>query len=191
MNDFQDLLKAVDRLKRNETQMSEEQKRQYAERLKSLREHITSLALKVGRAFLTEGVRLSAPSDGPRVMNMIHSVISESEWTKAEEAALTTLFHSYSVDSFLTALCPIRNKAFYQGYGIYWAEHCSPVTESDGDIHFSYYNDIIDMFWTEKLHEWKRKGKWKVIAMLPPTMEMINEAYAIELKELEANDGKQ
>ncbi len=189
MNDCRELIAALDRLKRNETQMSKDQKLQYASQLDALKQHVQSMALDIGRAWLFEGMRVARRDT--YAMERVRSVLSENEIRDAERAALTVLFSCYDLGRYLDLLTPLRLKVFYLGYGPYWAKHCNPVTESDGDIHFSYYNDIIDMFWTEKLHEWKRKGKWEVIAMLPPTIEMINEAYAMELKELEVNDGKQ
>ena len=189
MDDCRKLVTALDRLKRNETQMTEEQKTQYAPQLDALKQHIQSMALDTGRAWLYEGVRVSRHE--PYALERIRSVLSENEIGDAERAALTVLFSCYDFGRYLDKLLPLRLKIYYLGYGPYWAGHCRPVTESDGDIQFSYYNDIIDMFWTEKLHEWRRKGKCEATIKLPPTIEMINEAYALELKELEVSDGKQ
>ncbi len=189
MNDCRELVAALDRLKRNETQMSEEQKRQYADQLDALKQHIQSMALDTGRVWLFEGIRIARHE--PYAMERIRSVLSENEIGDAERAALTVLFSCYDFGRYLDCLLPLRLKIFYLGYGPYWAKHCKAVPDEKGGTEFPYYNDIIDMFWIPKLRMWKRKDKWQITIMLPPTMEMINEAYATELKELEGNDGKQ
>lgn len=189
MDDFPELISVLDRLKRNETMMSEEQKKQYEKPLEALRRRVTSLSLKIGRAYIFSGIQLAKGDE--HVWERIRAYVPDNEIADAERAALTVLFSSYNINGFLTALLPVKYKAFYLGYGPYWVSHCKPVTESDGNAAPTYYNDIIDMFWIPKLRMWKRKDKWQITIMLPPTMEMINEAYATELKELEGNDGKQ
>ena len=53
------------------------------------------------------------------------------------------------------------------------------------DIHYTYYNDIIDMFWVPEWWQWKRKEKLEVTIMLPPTIEEIKARYAEEMKKLD------
>ena len=190
MNECKELAHVLGRLKLNEARMSEAQKKVYATQLANVRKHATRLALKIGRSFLTMGIDLADGDDGARVMDRVRSVLSDNEWRDAEEAALAVLFNTYSLDAYLTALCPLYNKLYFLGYGPYWTEHCKAVTDSDAYAQFSYYNDIIDMFWVEDWHEWKRKCEWTVTVMLPPTMKQINEEYAREMARLEEENAE-
>ena len=183
MDDFPELISVLDRLKRNETMMSEEQKKQYEKPLEALRRRATSLSLKIGRAYIFSGIQLAKGDE--HVWERIRAYVPDNEIADAERAALTVLFSSYNINGFLTALLPVKYKAFYLGYGPYWAKHCKPITDSDGNEEFTYYNDIIDMFWDADKNEWKRKGGQSAMIMLPPTMELIKHEYATEVAELE------
>ena len=185
MNDYHELTLALDRLKRNETKMSEDQKKQYGEQLKALKQHIKSLALRIGREFLFQGIR-TAKND-IYALERIRSVLLDDEIRDAERAALAALFDSYSIDAYLTLLCPLQRKIYYEGYGRYWTTHCMAVSDRDSETEFSYYNDLVDMFWSPKWHLWKKKDRWAVSILLPPTQKMVNEAYAEELSETEAD----
>ena len=64
-------------------------------------------------------------------------------------------------------------------------ECCDNKGCDNEDIHYTYYNDIIDMYWVPEWQQWKRKEKLEVTIMLPPTTEEIKARYAEEMKKLD------
>jgi len=77
-------------------------------------------------------------------------------------------------DAFFIALLPFHNKIWYEAYSPYWLLHCKPDT-SDPD--YTYYNDLIDMYWHWKHQLWSKKEECCVTIMLPPTRGLVNFAY--------------
>ncbi len=80
-------------------------------------------------------------------------------------------------DAFFIALLPVHNKIWYEAYSPYWLLHCKPVTDRDTETEFTYYNDLIDMYWAWKWQEWKKKGEYAVTIMFPPTKGLVALAY--------------
>ena len=167
------LSEAMEKLQRNESRMTAEQKREYAPRLNVRRARARQMAKSEGTAFILSGVWLQR--DGREVLSTIQGILESEKRTL--NAAMRTLFETYSVDAFLEVLCPLQRRVFYEGYGPYWAGHCKAVSDGDSDAAFSYYNDIIGMYWCEEWRLWKRKGEWTVAIMLPPTIEQIRADY--------------
>lgn len=88
-------------------------------------------------------------------------------------------------DAFFLALLPVHLKIWYEAYAPYWLKHCHPVADHDDEAEFTYYNDLIDMHWVGEWQEWKRKDKWEVTIMLPPTKGMILLQYREEMMGLD------
>ena len=88
-------------------------------------------------------------------------------------------------DAFFLSLLPIHLKIWYEAYAPYWLEHCRPVSDRDDEAEFTYYNDLIDMYWVGEWQGWKRKGKWEVTIMLPPTKGLVLLQYREDMKGLE------
>ena len=180
MNGQTGLLSKLERLKRNEPQMTEAQKIQYKPELDTLKRQIRSGALAFGRDFIFLGVQVE--ENDLFAMERIRSVLSENEMADAERAALAVLFECYDFDAYLLELMPVYLKLYYLGYGPYWAKHCKKIKDSDDVAQFSHYNDLIGMYWVPEWHEWKTKGKWEVTVKLPPTMKEIKEEYRREVE---------
>ena len=180
MSGYGELVSLLGKLKRNEEQMSPEQREEYAGRLEARRKRIRSLALAAGRQFMFMGVRILEGDS--YALDQVRSVLSENEIRDAERAALAVLFSSYDLDDYLTELLPVQLKIYYLGYGPYWAAHCKPVKDKDDEAEFTYYNNLIGMYWCPALGEWKRKNEWAVTLRLPPTMELIREEYRREVE---------
>ena len=181
MKEYEELLEKLGKLKRNEAQMSQEQRERYAPQLEKMRKRIQSLALTFGRSFLFYGM-VFARGDETEVTR-VRAVLLENEIRDAERDALAVLFSSYDFDEYLRVLLPVQIKLFHLGYGPYWVRHCREVSDKDSEAEFSHYNDLIDMYWVPAWHEWKRKDKWEVTVMLPPTMEEIREVYEKECEQ--------
>ena len=180
MGTLEGLRASLEKLRRNEAKMSEAQKKKYAAPLARLRQEIQSQALTVGRDFMF--AETQTEEDDAYARERIRSVLSENEIADAERAALAVLFSSYNLDEYFISLLSTHLKIYYLGYGPYWTAHCKPVKDKDDAAEFSYYNDLIDMYWVPEWHEWKRKGEWAVTLRLPPTMELISEEYRREVE---------
>ena len=180
MSGYGELLEKLERLKNNETQMSEAQKKKYAAPLARLRQEVQSMALAAGRQFMFMGVRILEGDS--YALDQVRSVLSENEIRDAERAALAVLFSSYDLDDYLMAVLPLHLKIYYLGYGPYWTAHCKPVSGMDEGVELAYYNDLIDMYWVPESRQWKQKGRWAWTVMLPPTMELIREEYRREVE---------
>jgi hypothetical protein len=77
-------------------------------------------------------------------------------------------------DAFFIALLPIHNKIWYEAYSPYWLLHCEPDS-SDPD--YTFFNDLINMYWHWKNQLWSKKEEFCVTIMLPPTRGLVNLAY--------------
>lgn len=141
-------------------------------------------ALNDARDFLLMGMRIRQ-DDGGDVIRRIQKIVDEDKSKEAVRDAVRIRLSTDDVDAFLLALCPLHNRIFYEGYGPYWLKHCQLVDDRDDETEFSFYNDLIDMYWTGAWQEWKRKGKWEVTIMLPPTAGLLQMAYREEKERLE------
>ena len=81
------------------------------------------------------------------------------------------------LDTLFFALLQVHNKIRYEAYAPYWLSHCKPVDDHDSETEFTYYNDLIDMYWAWQWQEWKKKDVWCVTVMLPPTGGLMDLAY--------------
>ncbi len=184
MPEYRELKTAVERLQRNETRMTPEQKKQYAKQLKALRREISLLSYEVAQALMVAGMRVQK-ADGDECAERIAHVIEEEYKKGVLVTAAKTLLSTYSLKAFIKCLVPSQIKVWYEGYGPYWVSHCMPVDDRDNETAFTYYNDLIDMFWSPEWTVWKQKGEWRVSIMLPPTEEEISKEYAERLARLE------
>ena len=118
------------------------------------------------KSFLLGGLRVKEDDSGSLVSEVQKIFeLTVEERREAVRGYLTT----QDMDAFIAALLPIQKSIFYDAYGPYWLSHCHPVVDSDDVVEFTFYNDLIDMFWAAKWQEWKKKGEWCVTIMLPPT----------------------
>ena len=182
------------KLQRNESQMTAEQKVKYKKPLLKLKHEIADDATEVMRNFLVSGIRLADEDrdseDWKAVIRKSESFIDE--WSKSGrmKEVSKVLFTTFDIDEFTLALLPLYYKIWYEAYGPYWLKHCLPTFEDE----FTFSNDIIGMEWWEENQEWaavKIEGKKKVCdyqrgvrIMLPPTDELLQEAYQKDLEGL-------
>ena len=169
------------KLQRNETQMSSAQKIQYARQLKALKNKIAKQATEITREFVCSGIRiLKDDPKGDEAMKAIQGIVEREVEAGVLKEVSRILFKTYDTDKFLNALVPFHEKVWYEGYGPYWAAHCSRTENAE----YPYWNDIIEMWWWEKGNIWQSGGDEVVFTiMLPPTMELIKERYEEEKKQ--------
>lgn len=183
------------KLQRNESQMTDEQKKKYAAPLKKLKKQIAADATEIMRLFLMEGCRLAEEDkDSEAWKTMIRKTegfIDDFGRSGKMKEVSRVLFTTYSLDEFYLALLPLHYKIWYEAYGPYWLMHCTPTFENE----FTFTNDIIGMEWWEDHDEWVAvkivDGKKEVdyqggfTIMLPPTQELLEKAYKEEMGGLE------
>ena len=172
-NIFTEIKGMLGKLRRNEEQMTEAQKKQYAVQLMALKKKIAKSATEICRGFLLCGVRILKGDEDNGVVERINMILAEEIARGALKKASRILFSTYDVDKFLEALCPIHDRVFYEGYGPYWVEHCTVCNEGE----FPAWNDIIEMGWIAKHSIWKKKDEMCWTVMLPPTLELIQKEY--------------
>lgn len=186
-NIFTEIEEKLGKLRRNEEQMSEEQKKQFEKQLKALKIKIAKDATEICKGFILSGILILKEDESDGVIDRINMILAEEKAKGAFKEASRILFTTYDVDKFLEALCPVHDRVFYEGYAPYWIEHCAVYNEEGmqtmGGGVFSAWNSIIDMGWIEEHNIWKAKEKdeWRI--MLPPTMELIRKEYEDRRKE--------
>lgn len=176
MNIYQAIDKYLAYLKLNETEMSEEQFKEYALQVNSLRKKIAAYATQILLHFTLSGIIIpedEAPVIKRRVYIKIQKVIDE-ETSKGELKRLgKILFLTYSLNSFLEAACDLRDKVIYQAYAPYWISKCEKKEVPDnwaGIKGTAWYSQIIDMFWHEECHIWVSATETAWCTCLPPTI---------------------
>lgn len=180
-NIFTEMDEMLGKLRRNEEQMTEAQKKQYAVQLLALKKKISKSATEICRSFLLCGIRILKEDENNEAIERINMILAEEIARGALKEASRILFSTYNVDKFLEALCPVHDRVFYEGYAPYWIEHCDVYNEEGKQTHgggeFSAWNHIIDIGWIEEYGVWKKKDEMCWMIMLPPTMELIQKEY--------------
>lgn len=180
-------------LQRNETQMTEEQKKKYEVALKKLKRKIAEDATLIAKDFIISGCRFLKDDFKDwedSFTKEVNRILEEEDETR--KAASKILFTTYDIEKFLTAICGIHDRIFYEAYAPYWLHHTSPNPMSS---EYPYHNDIIDMDWWAEHDEWAKTkledGKLVtdyqggVTIMMPPTEELIRKAHEEQKKRLE------
>ncbi len=186
-NIFTEIEEKLGKLRRNEEQMSEEQKKQFEKQLKALKIKIAKDATEICKGFILSGILILKEDESDGVIDRINMILAEEKAKGVFKEASRILFSTYDVDKFIEALCQVHDRVFYEGYAPYWIGHCAVYNEEGkqtmGGGVFSAWNDIIDMGWIEEHNIWKAKGKdeWRI--MLPPTEELIRKEYEDRRKE--------
>ncbi len=178
------LVEKLNKLQRNESQMTEQQKTEYAVQLKALRHKISSMAGEIAREFILGGTQLKQGEDASECAQQIQAIVQADQARAEYKAAIEVLFKTYNVAKFTTALLPIHYRVRYEGYAPYWRRHCTPYKGiSYKGKPLTFWNDIIEMGWSEESGLWYREDRDRISCSLPPTIEQATEKYKVELRE--------
>lgn len=138
------------------------------------------------KEFLLVGTKIKCGDCSTLLKTTIDSINHILEVNKKTiKEAVADYSRDDDVDAFMLALFPIHYRILYEAYAPYWLSHCKPVDDRDSEAEFTYYNDLIDMYWAWKWQEWKHKGEYGVAVMLPPTKGLMAFAYREEIEGLE------
>ena len=113
-----------------------------------------------------------------KTVDAVNSILTAD--MKIIKSSMADYVRTEDHDAFMLALLPTHYRVLYEAYAPYWLAHCHPVDDRDDDAEFTYYNDLIDMYWAWKWQEWKKKGEWCVTLRLPPTAGLIRYQYQKE-----------
>jgi hypothetical protein len=138
---------------------------------------------ELAETFLFSGMPV-AGSEDPELGETVDAIrIILNHHMNEIRAAVKRYLNDGDQDAFFLSLLPVHLKIWYEAYVPYWLKHCHQVSDRDDEAEFTYYNDLIDMHWVGKWQEWKRKGKWEVTIMLPPTKGLVLLQYREDMKE--------
>ena len=187
MNIYTETAGKLDKLRLNETQMSQEQFVRYASVLKKYRTEIIAGANQILRSFWLSGLIVEKGGQSDAVCRAIQKIIS-SEAAKGEMKQLKDiLFQTYSLDKFLTAAYRVHCKIRYEAYAPYWTHRCKKKPLPDGIDWIGmeaagavWYNSMIDMYWHDGYGIWvsEKEAAWR--GSLPPTDELCEAEYEKE-----------
>ena len=140
-------------------------------------------AIEMAKSFLLSGLRVMESDSGGLLADVQRILDAEK---KRISLAVKEFMSDADTDSFLLSLLPVHYRILYEAYAPYWLSHCRTVADHDDDAEFTYYNDLIDMYWAGAWSEWKKKGEWCVTIMLPPTKGLMIQSYREEMKRLKS-----
>ena len=182
--EYDTLVAMLGKLQRNETQMTEQQKTQYAVQLADLRRKITKSAGTLAKAFITGGYPIKpGEPEADECCKRINEITKADQARAEYDVALGVLFRTYDPLTFTQALMPLHNRVRYEGYAPYWCQHCTPYTgRSYRGKPLTFWNDLIEMGWNEAADLWCSQTEDKASLSLPPTMEQVKEMYEYETK---------
>ena len=140
-------------------------------------------AIEMAKSFLLSGFRVKETDSGELAQD-VQRIMDEEK--KRISLAVKEFMSDADTDTFLLSLLPVHYRILYEAYAPYWLSHCRPVEDRDSEVEFTYYNDLIDMYWAGAWSEWKKKGEWCVTIMLPPTKGLMIQSYREEMKRLKS-----
>ena len=132
MNIYSETAEKLDKLRRNETRMSQEQFVRYTSALKKYRREIIAGANEILRYFWLNGI--IAKNEGERnilckeIQKIIDDEIAKGEMKRLKDI----LFQNYSLDEFLNAAYRVHCRIRYEAYAPYWTGTCEKNPLSDG-----------------------------------------------------------
>ena len=184
----------LDKLRRNETQMTPEQKKAWKKNLQAFRNQIIAEVNEIMTAFVFGDLKVLNEDDGAadQILARVKKLVETDWWKRHRDHAKDVLFGSYSLQEFADALCPMRTEVWYKAYGPYWVSK-SVTDPATGEI----TNPVVDEIWDEKFvwsaehRQWEGKEKMTWTIMLPPTMELLKQSYEEEVQAYARGSGKQ
>lgn len=189
MDIYSETAEKLGKLRRNEEQMSDEQRLRYASVLKKYRREIIAGAEQILKHFWFSALIVEKDSRSEALCGDIQKIVN-GEAAKGEMKRLKDiLFQTYSLDEFLSAACRVDCKIRYEAYAPYWTCRCKKKPLPDGIAWIgmeasgaAWYNGMIDMYWHDDYGIWvaEKEAAWRI--GLPPTRELCELEYEKERK---------
>jgi hypothetical protein len=178
-----ELAEKLGKLRRNELQMTAEQKIQFKEQIRAFKFKIQNLASEILKSFCLDGLRI-LPGDEAGVNSVIRSVeqiIGEERKKGTFRALGDILLKTADPDAFLEAAYPLRYRVWFEGYGPYWLAQCHYIADRQ-----TYYNPILQMWWHPDEGLWATENGAAWTMAFPPTPELLRRRHQEELAAYEA-----
>lgn len=174
-NYYSRMVENLGKLKRNEEQMTAEQRERYKKPLQKLKREIASDASEMMRHFLICRCRI-LKNDEKGMADFTENVqrILDEDAGKTSKEAGRVLFSTYDEEKFLEALLPLHYRIWYEAYAPYWLNH---TIQNPMNSEYPYHNDIIGMDWDAENGVWINREDYSFTLMLPPTKELLEERY--------------
>lgn len=184
MEEMAKIAARLDKLRRNEELMTEEQKGTFKNQLRDFKKVLFSDSLKWLEWYLNTAVTPIAGDSGSKEYEELKKRTDEimkfgigKGWIRGLRKVL---FKTYSLDAMLNAAAPWMERLRFEAYAPYWCGHCKRVrmdgsadwlNPSEGEAEF-WRNDITGMIWDETSALWINPDGVAVRWGLPPTMEL-------------------
>ena len=179
INAMDDLEKKVreklEKLKRNLTQMTEEQKERYLVPLGNLKLEIAAYVGQMTSEHWLLGYRFSKAKDPEdataqiRCRKACNDILQTERAINISKHAHEVMLETYDLNEYFKVLEPLNEYIFFKAYAPYWLRHCkSEVLQGSDNTVFSYSNDLIDMKWDPEQRLWVGDSG-QFAEMLPPT----------------------
>lgn len=177
-----ELAEKLGKLRRNEEQMTPEQKKQYAKSLMALKKQICADASDLLLSWCLGGLWvIESDQGGIEAIEYRTRRIIEEEQKNGEMKRLgKILLSTYSIGEFLAASSRLCNRIRYEAYGPYWVSKCEWNLSRR-----EYWNPIIQMWWDSDYEEWVSEEGSRWTLMLPPTEKLLKKRYQEEKDDYE------
>ena len=166
----------VARLRSNEEQMNDEQRKRYVGAIEKLKKKIRSEAIHYCWEWISSFPIADVP-DGkdPYLKKTADSLAGlwGSDYRKGIlKPAIARLMEDYDIQGFTRSIFPIYASALYCVYAPYWTAHTvhgsGEIRVGQDTLKATHYNDILKAYWIPSRCQWMSKAG-QIWYILPPT----------------------
>lgn len=151
------LYKNLDRLKRNEQNMTPALREKHKGALRMLRLEIAEDATLIAHHFLLDAL-VVPEADRAAFLKRCDEVLT------GQGGITRVLFSTYSVERFIESLTPLWGRLMSEAYAPVWMAHCHRT----GDPDYPFYSDLIQMYWESSTRMWVNIDGTAFTMGLPP-----------------------
>lgn len=168
MDDLQKLEEKLERLKRNESQMTEDQKKAYCQQLREYKKSCLVMARRILMDFLFSDAKCD-PADiqVKDLADRTRAILQDEKESGALREMDRILLRTFSVNEYMKAACRIKDRIWREAYGPYWTGCCSK--DDEGRIRNKF---IPGYEWVEEFGIWMTPDRTGSTAMFNPMMAM-------------------
>ena len=166
MKKWDEIERKLEKLRRNEIQMSPAQFLAYKDQIGRFKSAIFTQAKEVLKDFLVSGIRYEMDDIAAKdLFGAIKRICREEVGSGGLERLRGVLFSTYSLNAFLSEAVGWRDRILFEAYAPYW---CAHVAET-GDSAYPYRSDLAGMRWRADWGLWEAEDGKSWALMLPPT----------------------
>ena len=167
------------KMQRNLSQMTPDQKQEYAKALNQLRSEIEEAAVEAAEWAIFGSWHVLSGDSSENIIKRAVTVMQEEWWLSRFRAAARQLFRDYDANAFYNALFPLEFVLAHRAYGPYWVSKCSQGPDG------RYRSAVLDRTagegyrWSPGSGLWIRRDGHTVSCAkcLPPTTQELREEF--------------